>query len=296
MSDHKILVKKLPTISKHPNADTLGIVILEGYPSIIKLGTLTEGSLVVFIPPDFVYQGARVKCVNLRKVKSYGLVLPAPEGSVEGEDVMEKMGITRWVSPSDLELFIRKGDCVKAPFKDIPIYDVESYRNAPWEIPMGSQVRITEKVHGSNIRMVYHDGAFHIGTHGTWREYTDYDRFWKVFENHPGIKEILKAHPDEVFYGEAYGHQKGFPYNSELGLVLFDIWANNKWVTSYAGYDDAIKYWVPILYEGPLTEKQLPLCDGKSLLGNHIREGIVIREIFSGKQLKVVSDAYLEKS
>src|SRR5260370_38515119 len=84
---------KLGPLVKHPNADTLSIVQVDGYPCIVKNDTFKEGDLAVYIPvdslvpthreelPDFHFLAKpdrthhRVRAIKLRGVFSMGLLI-----------------------------------------------------------------------------------------------------------------------------------------------------------------------------------------------------------------------------
>lgn len=54
MSEFHINVVEIGTIEKHPNADTLSITSVDGYPCIIRTGEFTEGDRAVYIPVDSI--------------------------------------------------------------------------------------------------------------------------------------------------------------------------------------------------------------------------------------------------
>jgi len=54
MEHHKAKVVRIDEILKHPNADTLGLVKIEGYQVVVKLSDWKVGDLGVFLPPDSV--------------------------------------------------------------------------------------------------------------------------------------------------------------------------------------------------------------------------------------------------
>src|SRR3990172_141849 len=107
MSRNKVEVVRLGPIVKHENADTLGIVKIWGYTAITRLGDFKEGDLAVYVEPDYVLPDKpeyewlkghlRIRAKRLRGVWSQGLLLKAPPGSKEGDDVMALLGIERYV-------------------------------------------------------------------------------------------------------------------------------------------------------------------------------------------------------
>lgn len=51
---HQARVVRITDIAKHPNADTLGIVHIDGYQVVVKLGEFEINSLAVYVQPDSV--------------------------------------------------------------------------------------------------------------------------------------------------------------------------------------------------------------------------------------------------
>ena len=54
MSTHELNVFRVKEISPHPNADNLGIITVDGYDVIIKIGDFQIDDLVIHIEPDYV--------------------------------------------------------------------------------------------------------------------------------------------------------------------------------------------------------------------------------------------------
>jgi RNA ligase len=139
---HQALVVRIPEIEKHPNADTLGIVRIEGYQLVVKLGELTPGALAVYIQPDsvvppeeefaFMWAGRgyldgddvplKYRRVIPRKFRgewSEGLLLSIPmwiryddHGSwrevQEGDDIADALGVTHYEPPEPVEQYIQR--------------------------------------------------------------------------------------------------------------------------------------------------------------------------------------------
>ena len=116
MSDFKALVVKLGSIDKHPNADLLSVsTILGEFPAIFRTGQYEEGQLVSFIPYDAIVPDTdqfhflapkdhvgpvpekyrTVKARKIRGVYSDCILVDAPEGFQEGDDVIEHFGLKK---------------------------------------------------------------------------------------------------------------------------------------------------------------------------------------------------------
>ena len=138
MSEFHVNVVRFTNVVKHPQADSLYIAKIHGgYPVIFKGkefgGSFSEGDLAVYIPVDSVVPATkewawlsppveqllpggekvmvepevprekdrRVRAKRLRGVFSMGMLGVPPEGAVEGQDVAELMGITKYEEPEE---------------------------------------------------------------------------------------------------------------------------------------------------------------------------------------------------
>lgn len=124
-------------LSKHPNADALGLWKFEGFYGATQMtqwgvtalgdAEVDTGKLGVFIEPDTAvpidrpefaflkdkaysvgpYAGfARIKVMKIRQVFSQGLLVPAPEGLKEGDNAFESLGLVHF-EPELMEAFLR---------------------------------------------------------------------------------------------------------------------------------------------------------------------------------------------
>ena len=179
MSTFKVPVEVV-TIEPHPNADALEIANIQGFQAIVRKGQFQTGQLIAYIPeaaivPDDLLEsmglkGAlhgpgknRVKAIRLRGIVSQGLVYPVREGWVEGQDVAEELGITKWEPRPDVP-----DDGEPRPRREKPLakayantfsvgssrtirYDIENYRAHAKRgiLADGELVTYTEKIHGS---------------------------------------------------------------------------------------------------------------------------------------------------
>lgn len=129
-ANHRVNVVRITEILKHPNADTLGLVQVEGYQCVVKLTDWKVGDLGIYIQPDSVVPEApqyaflwsdvpeqesipakkrRITVRRFRKAYSEGLLLPIsifPEFELPpgvGDDVAEFLGITHYEPPEEVE-------------------------------------------------------------------------------------------------------------------------------------------------------------------------------------------------
>ncbi|MES2199556.1 MAG: hypothetical protein V4489_05270 [Chlamydiota bacterium] len=198
MSTHKIEIIKIENKS-HPNADRLSLVKVHGWQVVVGKDEFIDGSLAVYIPPEYVVpinpegvaksiitgstldmlsrnckivdaknpskegyvHGYRIKVKKFRGEWSQGLLLKAPEDAHEGDDVMQSLGIGYYEPPIESSF---AGEAGAPPEIPVPKYDIESLAQFNTAITPGTQVIITEKIHGAQSRFVYDGSQFHCGS------------------------------------------------------------------------------------------------------------------------------------
>lgn len=192
-TEFNVIVVKLENIEKHPEADTLSIVQVNGYPVVFKTGSFNEGDLAVYIPVDavvpvsrpefaFLAKGKdthRIKAVRLRKVFSMGLLVPVPWDSIPvvvGQDMAETLGVTKYVTPEERALAgqdarLAHAANARAAKKTVklPVYGLDPLRKYENVLQPGEQVVVTEKIHGTNARFCFTKGRLWVGSHKVMR-------------------------------------------------------------------------------------------------------------------------------
>lgn len=292
-SDFNVEVIRITDIRPHPNADRLELVYVYGtIPSAVKKGDFKVGDLAVFVPQDSIvplsnktfeflkrYEGqteARIKAMKLRGMYSEGLVVPVhsidaayPDFWQEGKNVQEILGIRKWLSPADMREM--KGPPARTGAKSnrmkyrdpghMPIYGLDSALRFKDSIKPGTEIILTEKIHGCNARYSFKDGRLYVGSHKVMRGATNHrvvefvtrqwakfknlfkknqaepvgDIWWEVAEKY-NLRDRLSKYPGYVFYGEIYGsgvQKRGgveFLYDSPNGrsFRVFDIYDSDK--------------------------------------------------------------------
>lgn len=158
---------------------------------------------------------------------------------------------------------------------DYSLPEFEYLKNNKWVF--------TEKVDGTNVRVIYNNGAL------TFAGKTDNAQL------HPGLLKKLQDIFDEAkfrklfdhdisLYGEGYGakiQKGGGNYSSEQQFVLFDVKIDGIWLERHNVADIAYKLGidiVPIIGSGNLDEMVDMSINGfKSIWGDFDAEGIVAR-------------------
>lgn len=323
MTESHVEVVRISGIEKHPNADSLSLARIHGgYPVLFRTGEFSEGDLAVYIPvdsvvpdrPEWEFLGAglrnhRIKARRLRGLFSMGILTAAPEGSSEGDNVAELLGVRRYEDVCD-EANQYKGasttDGLQVPAPRLAcmpsVYDIEGYRkygtrlfNDPTE-----DVVVSEKIHGQNFRAVFADGALHVGSRTRWLMTDPETNTWAKVAARYGLAEKLAQCPGLVLFGESYGNNSDMPYGVkrfETGdaLAVFDAFNSN--TGEWLSFDDLVALcsaqeplpgigsglalpMAPVLYRGPLGEAPdlAALAEGKTTIGgDHVREGWVIK-------------------
>ena len=168
-STHKVEVFRVTALEKHPNADLLSIMPVFNYQAVVRTSDFRVGDLACYIPPDnvlpdkpeyeFLKGHRHIKAAKLRGIMSQGLVLAAPAGAQEGDDVAELLGIIHYVPEIKNT---GDGEMIAAPSFSGEIYDVDSWFRYDYLIPDGTLVEITEKLDGclaANTRILMADGS-----------------------------------------------------------------------------------------------------------------------------------------
>lgn len=324
MSTHKVEVVRLGPIEKHPNADKLGLVQIWGFTVITALeGGHKEGDLVAYIEPDYVVPldrpefsfltDSRIRAKRLRGIWSQGLLVPAPEGAVEGDNVMEQLGIIRYEPKIKYTRYGGiKGESLDAEkahesLRWLPKYDLENLRRYKDVFEAGEKVYVSEKIHGANARFAWRDGRMWLGSRSQWKKPED-NSWWRMaLESNPWIELWCTANPTSVLYGEIYGMQD-LQYkvpDGQMHFKAFDVMHGNQFM-------NAREFCMAVLPEHrapgefmefdfeKLVERSLEfsrVCPGQ------IGEGIVVKPVeervhrnVGRVALKLVSDKYLERA
>jgi hypothetical protein len=165
MSDFKVEVCQA-NIEPHPNADAIELCKVGDYITIVQKGLYKTGDLVCYIPeasllpiPMVNQMGLagklsgsnknRVKAIRLRGIFSQGLIYPAKEGWVEGQDVAAELGITKYEPPVPQSLVGNvnsTGHKLGGPLAFN--FDVENAKKYHRTFVEGEEVVFTEKIHG----------------------------------------------------------------------------------------------------------------------------------------------------
>lgn len=329
MSEFHVEVVRLGPIEKHPNADALQITNVHGgYPCISQLGAFTEGELAVYVPvnalvdttrPEFAFLAGRpverIRAKKLRGIFSMGLLVPAPEGSKEGDNVAEALGVTKWEPPAE-RVNTSSPPAPQPGGLTIPVYDLEGLRRhlsgSDPVLVEGEEVIITEKIHGANARIVKTaDGVVHVGSRTQWK-LEEFDDLWWPAMRASEMVDLLgdpSVPAGLVVYGEVFGPVQDLGYGVTGKIAqfrAFDMYdaVLGRWLddAEFRYICDSSIPTVPGLYRGPWSRDLLSLAEGPSTLAGHTREGFVVRPVrerfhrrVGRVVLKMVGEGYLTR-
>jgi RNA ligase (TIGR02306 family) len=341
MSDHGVYVYRIEGFEPHPNPEVinLGIVKIGGYEVIVNKTQWTFPCLAAYVIPDslvntnleqfgFLAKNAkadgwtRIRISKIQGIFSYGLLVPAPDGAKEGDDVQEILQVKHYEPPISFEdTGSRPAPKIRVNEVEVSVefskYDIEGIKNPKFNnaFAEGEEIVAHEKVHGSNTLITSVDGEIFVRSRSNWKKEDENNKWWTALNAHPEVKTFLLENPDLTVYGEIYGAVQNLKYGipNKVDLILFDM--QNSKTKKFLDYDEIVSYqekynlpWVPIVYKGPFDLNKIKeLIEGDSLIPTapkgHVMEGVVIRPMKEAeirksqrKILKLVSDRYFLKS
>jgi len=263
-------------MEKHPNADSLSVVtVFGGYTYCARTEDWVGVTKAVYIPPDSIVKTTRpefaflcdgkkdthrVKAKKLRGIVSFGLMVPAPDDAIIGDDWAEKLEIEHYDPPTEEDkIWKSKGavmgiDSCKGPDILVPKYDLDNLRRYKDLFIEGEPCYVTEKIHGCNSRYTYINGEFYCGSRQEWRSEfqntghitMDYllghgvdeerakgivsrltsgekksNTFWQILRQNESIQNLTKNNPGLILYGEIYGWIQDLRYGHNQGKFSF---------------------------------------------------------------------------
>lgn len=237
-----------------------------------------------------------IKAKKIRGVYSEGLLVDAPAGFKEGDSVIEHFGIKR--KEPEEEVADRGGfsnnEHDPATFK-LYKYDIEGIAKYGYVFEEGEEVLITEKLEGENCSFTYAEDRLWVKSRNFFKKEELGSHWWEI-PNRLNLVEKLKPYPYLAIFGEKLGHVPKFVYDCPMvngkrqrNFRVFDIFDIN--AKKFMAWDDVVQICktleldtVPVLYRGPWkSDRSLcQLAEGQSAIGNHIKEGIVIRSVPEG--------------
>ena len=332
MSTHAVNIIEIDQVHPHDNADRLGIIHVGGWSCVVAREQFQPGDRAVYVEPDYVVPTSRpefaflakgdarrtehrMKAVRLRGRLSFGLLIPLPEefsALPTGACVMEAMGIRRYEPPA------RTGLDDSLPEAEWPQlyaskFDIEDLRKHEHLFQPGDNVFVTEKLHGGNGKVVWHNNRLYIGSRTRWLK-PDIRSLWTraMLESKqaPYIQTLCRAHPDVIFYGEVFGPVQELRYGlKEPEFAVFAASERGDWWSSEQLFPELAKHnvrAVPVLFAGAYDRAgiaEIAESDSNVISApkGHMKEGVVVvaepprRDPNIGRvALKLISNRYWE--
>ena len=218
-----VYVGKIGSLSEILGADNIELVTVGGWNAITKKGEYKVDDLVVVATTDavipqklsddlgvtnYLRKGQRVRTVKLRGVYSECLIMSlsqvfksnmSVDGFVEGQDMMEVLGITKYEPPAKVITLVsgeRKMKYHQNPNFHI-YYKFPNQKNVPDMFTEEDMVVITRKLHGTNARY----GIVRKKTLSLWdRVRLLFGNQWAGFEYVYGSHNVEKGSESQGFY------------------------------------------------------------------------------------------------
>lgn len=300
MSDARAKVVKY-RLRKHSNADALSIADIDGsaWQVVVRSDDFAPEGTAIYIPvdtivperPEFEFlrdKKFRIKAIKLRGEYSYGLLIPNTDNLPVGEDVTDRLGIKKYEPPVPLHM---TGEVVPAAEVDwiCKYTDVERYEDFPDVFKDNEEVIVTEKIHGSNLRVSKKGSNLFVGGHNwMWKE-DEKNLYWKAIKQNGFDKILLEKLPDKlILFGEVYGKKvQTLQYGLNTQKIRFyDVWSSDR----YLNWDEFIELMkeiglmddiVPVIYRGGYNLNKIKeLAQGNTLLNaEHLKEGVIVKPV-----------------
>jgi RNA ligase (TIGR02306 family) len=313
--DCEIIKIVAENIHSHPNADLLSVYKHNGIQVVIKSELWNVGDLALYCPCDSIvpdnieewtWAKGRVKNMKIRGVISEGVLLPLKNVPETSLPLNEYYNIGHYCPP---ETYNTQADStnIHGPNGYYPKYDIDG----PHKIVNfleGEHVYVTEKLHGQNVAILYGDSTLYVRSRNYWKLDTPNNIFWKALRNTEGLIDLVKMHPNIMFFGEQIGHIPHFKYGlttDDVKIKLFDMY--DCITKEYKNYDvlNSVcgQFMVPTDYVGIFDENKIRSIASSTGHYQTLREGCVVKPLnekktYKGDRImcKFINPSYFNKS
>ncbi len=310
-------------LNKHPNADKLSLVQVDDANRVVVNTEQWQGKTkAIFIPgqnfvditkSEFSFlasaskddKWALVKHCKLRGIRSDGILVPAADDAIIGEDYSEKLGVLH----KEDEPEETNKECVSGPSGiNLSKYDVDGAKYFIKDFQEDWDIVISEKIHGGNHSFLFKDDNFYVKGRTQYLAPSLKHNAYIALAAQPQIEEFCRANIGLALYGEVYGFQTPYNYGLPAGcrrFIAFDIRRLDGLYLDYLEFKTLCsKFEIPIcpeLYIGKWNHQLVvDLAKGPSTLGGtKPKEGVVVKPIverqnrrFDRAIYKVISPEY----
>ena len=324
-----------------PDADKICLAEIKGWQCVIKKDEFKVGDQAIYYSidsiPDFSdpnfslvrQRGDRIKTIKLRGVLSQGMLSPLSwlsdrghsiDGLSEGDDVTEKMGITKYISEEERDQYFpdgvdRDGEDTRCGFpEDVPKTDEKRLQDSPHYIGYiaNRNIIVTRKEDGCSATFTCKDGAFSVsGRNFTYHVPTGSSRHYFLIATKLNIEAKMRelgrnlAIQGEIVGPKVNGNRlrlEDFQYRV-FNIYCLDLHRYLLWGEVEAICESLGLCTVPVVYRGNASDLDLSvqgfiaMADGQTYATNVLGEGIVVKTDDDGLRLsfKVISNNYLLK-
>jgi RNA ligase (TIGR02306 family) len=331
------LIVKVLRLTPIPGADKICLAHIRGWQCVVKIDEFSVGDLAIYFVidsiPDFSdpntelvrKRGGRVKTCKLRGVVSQGLLAPMSwlesrgysiGDTLEGEDVTEKMGVTKYVSQEEEYQYFgalaNKAEGGSFPL-GIPKTDEKKLQSYPEFLDYINERRIviTRKEDGCSATFVFQDGVFQVcGRNCAWTEpRKETSHYFTIAAKESIETKMRQLNQNLAIQGEIVGPKiNGNRLKlSVLQFRVFRVWNINE--ARFLWWSEVLEVCqqlsldhVPVVFWGNATELDLSLggllqlAEDQRYAAGILAEGIVVKAD-EGQPIsfKVISNKYLLK-
>lgn len=250
-------IKVVDTVIKHPNADNLDIVSINGWKCVTKHNEVASGDFVVYFEIDSVLpvraefeflrktsyvsrnwlpmgEGFRLKTIRLRGQISQGLVLPWRTFYADllgyndvyvGMDVTDILGVSKWDPPMPAQLAgVAKGNFPSF----IPKTDQERVQNIGEDLVLnqGETFEVTEKLEGSSVTYYAYNGEFGVCSRNLELVRNEDNSLWATAAKLDIENKLLATGRNVAVQGElvGVGIQSNIYKLADVRFYAFDVY------------------------------------------------------------------------
>lgn len=296
-------------IEAHPDADRLGIVRVDEHIVVVNKEMWAGKTKGIYIPCQNAVDTLRnefsflkktearwveVKPIKLRGVYSDGLLIPCDESLPVGTDMTEALDVHHVDHESSNKELKESGD--RHCFTTVSKYDVDGIKHVKNYFTHGLPVVVTEKIHGENCGVGFIDEKLRVRSRSNWL--ADGGHFVDTVRTYENIIRLCQDNPNHIVYGELYGKASkggvkfryGLPEYKQRGFIPFDIMKPDRTFMDYEEFNNITSRYdvetAPAIFIGPYSDDIFSFASGQSFLGQHIREGVVVRPTVEGQTQK----------
>ena len=220
MSDFRVPLTTIVSVSNHDNADRLEVAEVYGYQVIVQKGRYRPGDVIVYVPIDSILprnledllfpegskirlSGSRVRQIKIRGMYSQGMIVSPDDivGIVDvrgfelESDLSEALGVVKY-EPPDVESPTTGSGKQGSPKARVGNphfhqYNGLTHLNYLPNVFLDDEVCVQEKLHGTNAR-----AGIVPYVHTTLTE--DVKRITKMVKSRAGVSEVLSVAWDSV--------------------------------------------------------------------------------------------------